>query len=205
MAVLAREMNEAGRIEGVLAIGGSAGTTIGSAAMRELPFGMPKVLVSTLASGNMRPYVGGSDILVMHSVADLAGLNRLTRTVLENSADAIVGMVRGRQGAVKANVEDDRPVVAATMFGVTTPCVERARRGLEEAGCEVIVFHATGVGGQAMEGLIRDGEIDAVLDLTTTEMADEVVGGILSAGADRLRAAGRRGIPQVVSLGRWIW
>ncbi len=201
VASLARELEAVGRIEGVLAIGGSAGTTIGSAAMRALPFGMPKVLVSTLASGNMRPYVGGSDILVMHSVADLAGLNRLTRTVLENAADAMAGMVRGRRRARSQAEDRNRMVVAATMFGVTTPCVDRARRALEEAGSEVIVFHATGVGGQAMEGLIRDGRIDAVLDLTTTEMADEVVGGILSAGPDRLRAAGRRGIPQVVSLG----
>jgi uncharacterized protein (UPF0261 family) len=137
---------------------------------------------------------------MLHPVADIAGLNRLTRTALANAANALAGMVRG---ASASNTFEDgvRPVVAATMFGVTTPCVERAREVLEAAGCEVLVFHATGVGGQAMEGLIRDGMIDGVLDLTTTELADELVGGILSAGPDRLEAAGRRGVPQVVSVG----
>ena len=145
----------------------------------------------------MRPYVGGSDIAVFHPVADLAGLNRLTRTALANAAAALVGMVRARPLPPEAG----RPLVAATMFGVTTPCVDRARGRLDAAGCEVLVFHATGVGGQAMEGLIRDGAIAGVLDLTTTELADELVGGTLSAGPDRLRAAGRRGVPQVVSVG----
>jgi uncharacterized protein (UPF0261 family) len=178
VSVLIGELDRAGRVDGVLGIGGSAGTVIASAAMRALPFGRPKVLLSTLASGQTRPYVGGSDIALFHSVADIAGLNRLTRVVLANAAHALVAM-----------------------FGVTTPCVDRARRKLEAAGCEVLVFHATGVGGRAMEGLIRDGLVDAVLDLTTTELADELVGGILSAGPDRLEAAGRKGVPQVVSLG----
>jgi uncharacterized protein (UPF0261 family) len=200
VAALVAEWAAQGRVEGILAVGGSAGTTIGTAAMRAAPFGVPKVMVSTLASGPMRPYVGGSDIMMVHSVADIAGLNRLTRTVLSNAAHALIGMVRGGRPAAGPG-EASRPVVAATMFGVTTPCVDRARRALEAAGCEVQVFHATGVGGQAMEGLIRDGQVAGVLDLTTTELADELVGGILSAGPDRLEAAGRRGIPQVVSLG----
>ena len=188
-----------GRVEGVFGLGGSAGTVIGSSAMRALPFGLPKVMVSTLASGQTRPFVGGSDIAMFHPVADLAGLNRLTKAALANAGHALAGMILARRQPPLP--DDDRPIVAATMFGVTTPCVDRARAHLEAAGCEVLVFHATGVGGQAMEGLIRDGEIDAVLDLTTTEMADEVVGGILSAGPDRLKAAVRRGIPQVVSVG----
>ena len=186
-----------GRVEAVLALGGSAGTTIGTAAMRALPFGVPKVMVSTLASGQVRTFVGGSDLFMLHSVADVAGLNRLTRAVLTNAALAVAGMVANRPVVP----EVDRPIVAATMFGVTTPCVDRARKHLESQGCEVLVFHATGVGGQAMEGLVRDGRIAGVLDITTTELADEVVGGTLSAGPDRLEAAGRAGVAQVVSVG----
>ena len=199
VASLVAELYREGRVDGVFGLGGSAGTVIGSSAMRALPFGIPKVLVSTLASGQTRPFVGGSDIAMFHPVADLAGLNRLTKTALSNAAHALVGMVKGPRVAEEPG--EARPVVAATMFGVTTPCVDRARRRLEAEGCEVLVFHATGVGGQAMEGLIRDGQIDAVLDLTTTELADEQVGGILTAGPDRLKAAVRRGIPQVVSVG----
>jgi uncharacterized protein (UPF0261 family) len=194
VAALAREK----RVDGLLAIGGSAGTTIGTSAMRALPFGVPKVIVSTLASGQTRPYVGGSDIVMIHSVADVAGLNRLTRTVLSNAAHALYGMVRGRSIPPRA---DERPVVAATMFGVTTPCVDRARRLIEELGGECVVFHATGVGGQAMESLVRDGLVEGLLDLTTTELADEHVGGTLTAGPERLEAAARKGIAQVVSVG----
>jgi uncharacterized protein (UPF0261 family) len=199
MAVVA-ELARAGRVDAVFGLGGSGGTSIATAAMRALPFGLPKVVVSTLASGQTRPYVGGSDIVMFPSVADVAGLNRLTRTVLTNAARALAGMVLGAAedpGPDPAQL----PVVAATMFGVTTPCVDRARQRLEAAGCEVLVFHATGVGGQAMEGLVRDGLVQGVLDLTTTELADELVGGVLSAGPDRLEAAGRKGIPQVVSVG----
>ncbi len=197
-AAIVKGLYDEGRIDAILAVGGGAGTTIGTSAMRALPFGVPKVMVSTLASGQVRPFVEGSDIFMLHSVADIAGLNRLTRTVLANAANAVVGMVLA---LIPAEAEDGKPVVGATMFGVTTPCVDRARRVLEQSGCEVLVFHATGVGGQAMEGLVRDGKLAAVLDLTTTELADEEVGGVLSAGPDRLAAAGRTGIPQVVSVG----
>lgn len=199
VAAIVAEMASRGRADAILSIGGSAGTTIGTAAMRALPFGVPKVMVSTLASGQVRSFVGGSDIFMLHSVADVAGLNRLTRAVLTNAARAVLGMIEDQRPP--ESLQQSSPVVATTMFGVTTPCVDHARRTLEAAGCEVQVFHATGVGGRAMEGLIRDGLIDAVLDLTTTELADEVVGGILSAGPDRLEAAGRAGIPQVVSVG----
>lgn len=188
------------RFAGVIAIGGSAGTAIASAGMRELPIGIPKLLVSTMASGDVRPYVGTSDITMMYSVTDFTGLNQLTRTILGNAARAIAGMCSMAPGGTTredANV----PLIAATMFGVTTPCVQMVQSLIERHGFELLVFHATGSGGQAMERLIRDGFIQGVVDITTTELADELVGGVLTAGPDRLEAAGRQGIPQVVSLG----
>lgn len=194
-----RERAKAGIVSGVLGIGGSAGTTIGTAAMRALPLGLPKVMVSTLASGQVRPYVGDKDILMLNSVVDISGVNRISRIVLSEAAYAMIGMVRGRETEVSTAA--DKPLIAATMFGVTTNCVEQARLVFEQAGYEVLVFHATGTGGQAMESLIADGLITGVFDLTTTELADELVGGVLSAGPDRLTAAGRRGIPQVISVG----
>ncbi len=203
-ATIAVELYAAGKVAGVLGLGGSAGTTIGTAAMRALPFGVPKLMVSTLASGQVRQYVGVRDILMMHSVVDISGLNRISRTVLTNAALAMVGMVRGPAGGERQPVDSsfqDKPLVAATMFGVTTPCVESARGIMEKSGYEVLVFHATGTGGQTMESFIQDGLIRGVLDVTTTELADELVGGILSAGRDRLTAAGLRGVPQVISLG----
>ena len=195
---LIRERYDAGQVSGVIGLGGSAGSTIATAAMRTLPIGVPKLMASTLASGQVRPYVGDKDILMLNTVVDISGINRISRLVLSEAARAMAGMVTLR-GARSANAE--KPVVAATMFGVTTPCVERARRILEEAGYEVLVFHATGTGGQAMESLIDDGLVVGVLDITTTELADELVGGILTAGPDRLTAAGRKGIPQVISVG----
>lgn len=198
VAALIGQLHAAGKVDGVLGIGGSAGTTIGTAAMRALPLGVPKVMVSTLASGQVRPYVGDKDILMLNSVVDILGINRISRRVLGNAAAAMAGMVTQPSGDA---ADDDKSLVAATMFGVTTPCVERARERLIEAGYEVLVFHATGNGGQAMESLIRDGLIAGVLDITTTELADELVGGVLSAGPDRLTAAAERGVPQVVSVG----
>jgi uncharacterized protein (UPF0261 family) len=186
-------------ISGVLAIGGSAGTSIATAGMRELPTGVPKLMVSTMASGNTRPYVGTSDIAMLYPVADFTGLNRLTRMVLTNAATAIAGMCCLR--LPQSDTESSLPIVAATMFGVTTPCVNRIRALLENAGFEVLAFHATGTGGQAMEQLIKDGFIHAVADITTTELADELVGGVLSAGPHRLEAAGIAGLPQVISVG----
>jgi uncharacterized protein (UPF0261 family) len=186
--------------QGILALGGSAGTTIGTAAMRALPFGLPKVMVSTLASGQVKPYVGVRDILMLNSVVDISGLNRISRVVLSNAADAMIGMVRG-QGTGNREQGIEKPLVTATMFGVTTPCVEAARRFLEANAYEVLVFHATGTGGLTMESFVRDGLIRGVLDVTTTELADELVGGILTAGPDRLTAAGLCGVPQVISLG----
>ena len=194
---LTREAFADGRFHGVIGLGGGGGTAMITAAMRELPVGVPKVMVSTMASGNTAPYVDVKDITMMYSVVDIAGLNPLSRRILANAAGAIVGMVRSGSDPDLA----DRPLIAATMFGVTTPCVTAARERLEAAGFEVLVFHATGSGGRAMEGLIDDGWFAGVLDVTTTEWADEVVGGVLSAGPHRLSAAGRKGIPQVVSVG----
>jgi uncharacterized protein (UPF0261 family) len=188
----------AGRLAGILAIGGSAGTAIGTAAMRVLPIGVPKLMVSTLASGTVRQYVGTKDILMLNSIVDLAGVNRISRKVLDLAARAMAGMVTLPRNIAAA---EDRPVVAATMFGVTTPCVQHAREVLDNAGYEVLVFHATGSGGQTMESLIDEGLVAGVLDVTTTELADELVGGMLTAGPDRLTAAARQGIPQVVSVG----
>ncbi|MEZ6124401.1 MAG: Tm-1-like ATP-binding domain-containing protein [Planctomycetaceae bacterium] len=189
-----------GQVDGILALGGSAGTTIGTTAMRSLNLGIPKIMVSTMASGQTRPYVGGRNIWMLNSVVDIAGINRISRMVLGQAVDAMVGMVKGQE-LTAIDTAADRPLIAATMFGVTTPCVTHARSILEAAGYEVLVFHATGNGGEAMEGLIRDGMLAGVLDLTTTELADELVGGVLSAGPDRLTAAADTGVPQVISVG----
>lgn len=186
-----------GELAGVLALGGSAGTTIGTTAMKALPLGVPKVMVSTLASGQTRPYVGDKDIFMLNSVVDIAGINRVSRPILNSAAAAMAGLVQFRC----EETVTDKPLIAASMFGVTTPCVQHARQILEAAGYEVLVFHATGNGGMAMESLIREGLISGVLDITTTELADELVGGVLSAGPTRLTAAGDMGIPQVVSVG----
>lgn len=197
-AVLVAEKQAAGEIDGIISLGGSAGTTIGTTAMQAVPVGVPKIMVSTLASGDTSPYVQSKDICMMYSVVDIAGINRLSRQILANAAGAIVGMVNAE--APEAT-EADKPLIAATMFGVTTPCVTKAREILEAAGYEVLVFHATGTGGQAMEDLVRGGFLAGVLDVTTTELADELVGGILSAGPDRLEAAGEAGLPQVIAPG----
>lgn len=196
-AALALEAWERGELAGVIGLGGSAGTTIGTAAMRALPIGVPKLMVSTLASGPVRQYVGDKDVLMLNSVVDIAGVNRISRVVLANAAAALAGMVQAPAVAESG----DRPLIAASMFGVTTPCVEAARAVLEEAGYEVLVFHATGNGGQALESLVREGLVAGVLDITTTELADELVGGVLSAGPERLTAAAELGVPQVVSVG----
>jgi len=196
-AAVCRRLHETGVLDGVLGMGGSGNTSIATAAMRALPYGVPKLMVSTMASGDVEPYVGARDVMLLYSVADVEGINQLSRLVLSNAALAMAGMVGGE----RPDVDDGRTTVGITMFGVTTPCVRAARDYLEDRGYETIVFHATGTGGRAMEALVEEGIVDAVLDVTTTEWADELVGGVLSAGPDRLEAAGDRGIPQVVSVG----
>ncbi|MGJ9384825.1 Tm-1-like ATP-binding domain-containing protein [Salipaludibacillus sp. CF4.18] len=185
-------------ISGIFGMGGTAGTTVAGTAMQSAPVGLPKVLVSTVASGNTRPYVGDKDITMMYSVVDIAGINSLSANILKNAANAISGMVQLADNAPKI---EKRPMIAATMFGVTTPCVTKTREILESKGYDVLVFHATGTGGDAMESLIQDGFIEGVVDITTTEFADLLVGGIFSPGDDRLESASKHGIPQVVSVG----
>ncbi|MGB9698234.1 MAG: Tm-1-like ATP-binding domain-containing protein [Thermodesulfobacteriota bacterium] len=196
-AQLAKELYEQGEILGIISLGGGSGTVIGTKAMRSLPVGVPKLMVSSMASGNTRPYVGTTDITMMFSVVDISGLNRISRKIFRNAALAICGMVEGEH----EEKIPERPLIAATMFGVTTPCVTEAQRILEEEGYEVLVFHANGSGGMAMEQLIGEGQIQAVLDITTTELADELCGGKCSAGPHRLEKAGEMGIPQVVVPG----
>lgn len=189
-----------GRVQGVISLGGGGGTAISTSAMRALPVGFPKVMVSTLACGNTAPYVGTKDIVMVPAIVDVAGINRISRVVFENAAGAICGMVeaaarRGQSGAA------DKPLLVASMFGNTTTCVNLAKERLEAAGYEVLVFHATGSGGRAMEALVESGLVSGVLDVTTTEWADELVGGILGAGPDRLDAAARADVPSIVTPG----
>ncbi|MEN3538059.1 Tm-1-like ATP-binding domain-containing protein [Microbispora sp. ZYX-F-249] len=215
-AVIVRRLFDEGRLDGLLAIGGSGGSSVAARALQSLPVGVPKLLVSTMASGDVRPYVGDADVTLMYSVVDISGINRLSRAVLGNAAAAVAGMAlrharareeTGTKSGTKSGTEsgtesgDERKLIGATMFGLTTPAVDEARDHLTGLGYEVLVFHATGSGGRAMEALAASGMLDGVLDLTTTELADDLVGGVLTAGPDRLEAAGRAGIPQVVSVG----
>jgi uncharacterized protein (UPF0261 family) len=196
--VVVRRLYEDGRLDGALALGGTGGTSIATQAFRALPLGVPKLVVSTAASGNTADYIRETDLVLMPSVVDIAGLNRISTRILANAAAAVAGMVTT---APLPAADSERPMVAASMFGVTTPCITRARARLETLGYEVLVFHMTGTGGRTLESLAARGLLAGVLDATTTELADELVGGIFSAGPDRLTAAGAAGIPQVVSVG----
>jgi uncharacterized protein (UPF0261 family) len=188
---------EAGRCDGVMGLGGSGGSAIISAVLRSLPIGVPKLLVSTMTSGDTRPYVGTRDLTLVHPVTDIQGLNRISRRVLTNAANAMAGMVSG----LRSDAAAEAPLVAISMMGVTTPGAQAAQRRLEALGFETIVFHANGAGGLAMEELIASGVVDGVVDLTTNELTSELYGGILSAGPGRLTGAGRAGLPQVVATG----
>lgn len=196
-SAILRRLRDDGKLDAVGGLGGTGGSTLISRAMQTLPVGVPKLLVSTVASGDTRPYVGDTDIVMMNSIVDIAGINRISSRIIANAAGAVAGMAKVAPPEDSGN----RPVVGATMFGLTTPCVSTARQYLEERGYEVIVFHATGSGGRALENLVDAGMVDAMLDITTTELADNLVGGVFSAGPERLTAAGRAGIPQVVSVG----
>ena len=191
------ELYKQGKFHGIISFGGTGGTSLVTPAMRALPIGVPKVMVSTVASGNTAPYVGASDIVMMPSIVDVAGINSISTKIFTNAVFAIAGMVKFEN----TKVVDKKPLIAATMFGVTTPCVTAATKYLEKRGYEVLIFHATGIGGQSMEALIAGGFIEGVLDLTTTEWADEIIGGVLNAGPYRLEAASKNHIPQVVSVG----
>ena len=190
-----------GRIHGMLSLGGSGGSSVAAPAMQALPVGFPKLLVSTMASGDVKPYVGEVDATLTYSVVDVAGINSISEMVLGNAAAGIAGMAKAYQARLSAPPHDHKPLVGITMFGVTTPAADEARRTLNELGYEALGFHATGTGGRAMEKLVDSGLLAGVCDLTTTELADDLVGGVLSAGPDRLEIAGTKGVPQVVSLG----
>jgi uncharacterized protein (UPF0261 family) len=196
-AVVVSRLHAEGRLDGIAGLGGTGGSAVVAGAMGGLPVGVPKLIVSTVASGDTRPYVGASDVTMTYSVVDIAGINRVSGRIFANAAAAIAGMARSRPPVL----DEGRPLVCASMFGVTTPCVTRARERLEELGYEVLVFHQTGIGGRSMEALMEAGFVTAVLDVTTTELCDELVGGVWSAGPKRLESAGRLGLPQVVSLG----
>ena len=201
---LVRSLHEQGNVHAIVSAGGSGNTSLAAAVMRTaLPVGFPKLIVSTVASGEPGMYVGETDLMLMYSVVDVAGLNDVLKGVLRNAAAAISGMAQSYKATREKTVSsaDQKSGVGITMFGVTTPAVDAARARLTESGFEVYVFHATGAGGRAMERLVREGRLIAVLDMTTTELADELVGGVFSAGSDRLTAAARAGIPQIVSVG----
>lgn len=196
-AKVAAQWYAEGRFDGIVGMGGSGGSSVVTAAMRALPVGVPKVCVSTVAAGDTAAYVGSKDVVLIPSIVDVAGVNRISRVIFTRAAGAICGMVE----AEPAPADDDKPIVVASMFGNTTECVTACSEALAASGYEVLVFHATGTGGRTMESLIDEGLVDAVLDITTTEWADEVCGGVFSAGPDRLSAAGRAGLPQLVVPG----
>lgn len=200
--VVLAKLHADGRISGVISLGGGGGTAIAAAGMRALPVGFPKLMVSTHASGDTARYVGVSDLVMMPSIVDVAGLNRISRRILSLAAGAICGMVEaaGAQPPAPGGT-GDKPLIVASMFGNTTACVQHARSLLEAAGFEVLIFHATGVGGRTMEALIESGLVAGVLDITTTEWADEWVGGFLGAGPTRLEAAARHGVPAIIVPG----
>ena len=195
-AKVVTRLHREGKLDAIGSLGGSGGSALASYAMQRLPIGVPKLIVSTLASGDTRPYVGSVDITMMYSVVDIAGINRISARIIANAAGALAGMAKARAPETRP-----KPTIAASMFGVTTPCVTAAREHLETLGYEVLVFHQTGAGGGSMEELIKSGQIKGALDATTTELCDSVVGGVLAAVPERLESAGKLGIPQVVSLG----
>ena len=197
LAVIVRKLYDAGQLDGILGMGGSGGTSLATTAMRTLPVGVPKVMVSTVGGGDVSAYAGTKDITFMPSIVDVAGFNRISRLIYSNAAGAIAGMVN----LPKPDAGEDRPLIAASMFGNTTKAVDHARGILEQHGYEVLVFHATGTGGKTMESLIADGLIAGSLDITTTELADEVCGGVFSAGPDRCLAASKADIPAVIVPG----
>jgi uncharacterized protein (UPF0261 family) len=198
-AAVVAALHRAGEVSGVIALGGSGGAAIAARVMGALPVGVPKLLVSTVAAGDTRPFVGGTDVMLAYPIVDLAGINHISERVLANAAAAIAGMARA--GAAPAAGDPERPAVGLTMFGITTACVDRVRAHLGERGYEPLVFSANGVGGGSLERMARAGDLAGVVDVTTTELADELVGGILVSDEPRLEAAGARALPQVVSVG----
>jgi len=190
-----KELYDQGKIDGLISMGGSAGTSVGTSAMRALPLGVPKVMVSTIASGDTKPYVGTRDVVMFPSVVDVAGVNRISGRIYANAVGALIGMVETPVPEI-----EEKPLLAASMFGNTTPVVNRCRETMENAGYEVLIFHAVG-NMETLEQLVKENYITGVLDITTTEWADEIAGGVLSAGAGRLDVVAEKGVPQVVAPG----
>ena len=197
LAVVVRRLYDQGKLDGIIGMGGSGGTSIATAGMRTLPVGVPKVMVSTVGGGDVSAYAGTKDITFMPSIVDVAGINSISSTIYANAAGAVAGMVKTE----KPELGEAKPLITASMFGNTTEAVDRARKLLEQNGYEVLVFHATGTGGKTMESLIADGYIVGSLDITTTELADAVCGGVFNAGPERGLAASKAGIPAVLVPG----
>lgn len=197
VAKILPRLHASGKMDGVIGMGGSGGSSVVTAGMRALPIGVPKVCISTVASGQTSAFVGAKDVVLFPSITDVAGVNRISQVIFTRAAGAICGMVRAKL----PEAVDERPIIVASMFGNTTECVDDCRTALDQEGYEVLVFHATGTGGQTMEALVDEGLVDAVLDITTTEWADEICGGTLSAGPDRLSAPGRQGLPHLIVPG----
>ncbi len=197
LAVVVRRLYDQGKLDGIIGMGGSGGTSIATAGMRTLPVGVPKVMVSTVGGGDVSAYAGTKDITFMPSIVDVAGINSISSTIYANAAGAVAGMVKTE----KPELGEAKPLITASMFGNTTEAVDRARKLMEQNGYEVLVFHATGTGGKTMESLIADGYIVGSLDITTTELADAVCGGVFNAGLERGLAASKAGIPAVLVPG----
>lgn len=197
-AATVKQLHAENTFDGIFGMGGTGGSTVVCAAMRELPFGFPKLCVSTTAGGDVSAYVGTRDITMMPSIVDVAGLNRISKMVFSRAAGAICGMA---DTAVEENSADEKPIIAASMFGNTTECVDDCREQLTAKGYEVLVFHCTGTGGRTMEALVEEGLVDKVLDITTTEWADTICGGVFDAGDTRLDAAGKAGVPHLIVPG----
>ncbi|MEJ7780803.1 MAG: Tm-1-like ATP-binding domain-containing protein [Daejeonella sp.] len=195
-ALIVKELSQKEGFDGIIGMGGTAGTYMVTAGMRDLPYGLPKICLSTVASGDVSPYVGISDIIMIPSLTDIAGINSLSKVILSNAVAALSGML-----SLDSEPEQKRTTVAASMFGNTTPCIDRCRENLTDSGYEVLVFHATGAGGRTMEKLVAEGLIQGVLDITTTEWADTVCDGVFNAGTERLDAPGKMGIPHLIAPG----
>lgn len=191
-----RHLFEREKPDGIIGMGGTAGTHLVTSAMRALPFGLPKICVSTVASGDVSPYLGTSDIIMIPSLTDISGINSLSRVFLTNAVGALSGILE-----ISKEVDAEKPIIAASMFGNTTPCIDMCRKMLNLKGFEVLVFHATGAGGKTMEKLIKEGVIQGALDMTTTEWADTICGGVFDAGMERLDAPGKTGIPHLIAPG----
>lgn len=200
LRVVVKRLHQEGKLDGIIGMGGTGGTSIATSAMRELPVGVPKVMVSTVGGGDVGPYAGAKDIIFVPSLVDVAGINRISRRIYRNGANALAGMLLG-EGDSEATAADERPLIAASMFGNTTAAVDRARDGMDQEGFEVLVFHATGIGGKTMESLIAEDYFSGLLDITTTELADQVCGGVFDAGPERCQAVMRKGVPTILVPG----